>query len=327
MARTKGAGSALRNNKIVFGLIFVLVIVVFMGSLTLLRSVYQTETYYVLNVDVPTRTQITPDMLSPITTSIDSSPKAALSLSEVQAGYLYSKYPLSQGDILTDSNVGGFEDIGVGVPDSWVITSFGVNADNAVGGRIKRGYYFDMLVATPDGSYYPFVNILTLDTSISLDNASSAEAADGEEAKSGQTSQYVVGMPPGDAATLHHIMKTSGGDVKLLLSPRQNEYAPPALASYAGTFTFEGGKTKNMGEGTDYTFTPPERDKFGRPISQVDTCSAGNAKINAEDCKGVEKPSTPTEPEETTETTENGNTTTTEKTNTSTTEKKEPSGD
>lgn len=276
------ASSKKRNNKMVYGLIVVLVVAVFVGSLMLLKSVYQTETYYVLKEDVPTRTQINADMLEPVTTSAGTAPKSALGISEVQDGYMFTKYPLKSGDILTDSNVGGFEDVSVGVPDSWVVTSFGVNADNAVGGRIQRGTYFDMMVSNNSGAFYPFVNMLALDTTVSMDSASSSEAAESEEAHQGQTTQYVVGMPPAEAAKLANIMKSSGGDVKLVLSPRQNEYNPPQLAQYSGMFKYDN-ETKDLGKGTDYTFTPLKRDKFGKPVSTPKNCSHGNAKVN---CSG-----------------------------------------
>lgn len=283
--RSSTGGGSLRNNKLIFASIAFLIILVFAGALTLLKSVYQTETYYVLAGDVPTRTQITPEMLKPITTSAGTAPKSALGIADVQSGYVYTKYPLNAGDILTASNAGGFEDISVGVPDTWVITSFSVGADDAVGGRIRRGVYFDFMVVGKDGSKYPFVNVLALDTTVSLSGASSNQAADTEEAHAGQTTQYVVGMPPEDAARLASIMKGgANGTVQLVLSPRQNEYNPPQLASYTGMFKYEG-DTKDMGKGTDYTFTPVPRDAFGRPISQAANCSKGNAKLSPEDCQ------------------------------------------
>lgn len=282
--RKSGGGVDLRNNKLIFAGIAFLILLVFAGALTLLKSIYQTETYYVLAGDVPTRTQIMPEMLEPITTSAGTAPSSALDISDVQAGYVYTKYPLLKGDILTASNVGGFDDISVGTPDDWVVTSFSVPADSAVGGRIRRGVYFDFMVATNNQAFYPFVNVLALDTTVSLSNASSNQAADTEEAHAGQTSQYVVGMPPEDAARLQQITKQYGQDIKLVLSPRQNEYNPPQLSSYTGVFKYEN-DTRNMGEGTDYTFTPLERDSFGRPIAQAANCSKGNAKLTAEECQ------------------------------------------
>jgi hypothetical protein len=291
MPKLKATGSVgLRNNKVIFATIIGLMVIIFVGTFTLLKNIYQTETYYVLNTDIPTRTQVTSDMLSPIITSSGSGPKAALRISDIQAGYLFTKYPLLKGDILTASNVGGFEDISVGIPDTWVVTSFGVNADDAVGGRIKRGVYFDMMIAGSNGAYYPFVNMLALDTTVSLNNASSSSAADTQEAHSGQTTQYVVGLPPEDAAKLQWLMKTQGSDVHLLLSPRQNEYAPPQLAAYNGMFKWEG-DTTNLGKGTDYTFTPLKRDSFGRPIETISNCSQGNAQVKPENCSTATPPS------------------------------------
>lgn len=279
----------LRSNKMIFAGIAVLSILVFLGALNLLKNLYQTETYYVLASDVPTRTQITPDMLEPVSASAGSAPKAAKTIGDVQSGYLYSKFPLLKGDILTDSNAGAFEDIATGVPDNWIVTNFSVPADNAVQGRIKRGTYFDMLVTSKEkGSYYPFVNILCLDTSISLGSASNANAVDTDEAKQGQTSQYTVGMSPEDAGKLHYLMEAGGGTVRLVLSPRQNGYAKPEIAAYTGLFKFSPDEDtpKDLGQGTDYTFTPVKRDAFGRPIENENKkCSEGNIQMTEEECK------------------------------------------
>lgn len=292
MAVKKGSGTTigLRNNKLIFVGIGVLIILVFIGVLSLLRSIYQTETYYVLTQDVQAQSRVTAEMLSPIVTSKDTAPPNAIdpTSEDFQAGAVFTRYPLTAGDIITSSNAGGREDISVGIPDEWVVTSFSVSADDAVGGRIQRGYYFDIMIATSDQAFYPFVNVLALDTTVSLNSASSSRAADTEEAHAGQTTQYVVGMPPQDAARLQQIVNQYGGDMKLLLSPRQNEYNAPQLASYSGTFSYEG-DTKNMGAQTDRTFTPLDRDEFGRPISVVDNCSEGNAKLTDEECAALDE--------------------------------------
>lgn len=279
------------NGKFIIAAIIVVAIAVFFVFASLAQKVFQTETYYILNQDVPTRTQVTEEMMSPVTTSEGTGPEAALGLDVVQTGNVYTQYPLSAGDILTMSNVGTLDDISIGVPDEWVITNFSVGADDAVGGRIKRGYYFDMMVVTPEGAYYPFINVLTLDTTVNLNSASSNEAADSAESKAGQTSQYVVGMSPENAARLHIIMARESGNIKLMLTPRSNEYNRPQESQYDGVFTYtqeeDGtiwpGKSPN-GELTDYTFRDFERDSLGRPISKLENCSEGNAKKSGEDC-------------------------------------------
>lgn len=288
MASTVKKKSKKSNGFILAGIAFVAVIigvVVF----SFVSSLLQKETYYILNQDVPARTQVTPEMLDPIAATQGTAPQAAVGLGDVQTGNVYTKFPLLAGDILTMSNVGSLEDISVGIPDEWVVTNFSVDADDAVGGRVQRGSYFDMLVTTENGSFYPFVNVLALDTTVDLSNASSADAADTAEAHSGQTTQYVVGMSPENAGKLHDIVRTYTGDIKLVLSPRQNEYERPQLASYDGMFKFEGeviwpGES-DAGERTDYTFTDVDRDEFGKPTEQIENCSAGNAKVTGEDCE------------------------------------------
>lgn len=318
MAKKNASSGLLRNGKLIWLGIAFLLILVFVGSLSLLRGVFQTETYYVLKQDVPNRTLITMDMLEPVVTSVGTSPggapemtqeerdaERAAILTAVQSDSVYAQFPLVAGDILSPSNVGGLNDISVGVPDSWVITSFSVNADNAVGGRIQRGYYFDMLVVGDNGAYYPFVNMLVLDTSVSLDSASSADAVESEEANDGQTSQYTVGLNPENAAKLHKIVADNGGNIKMVLSPRQNEYAAPQLASYTGLFNYDQGADGVIAPGlidngdgtpreaTDYTFTDVERDEFGRPITAVDNVGLGNSKVTAEQAGDASTNATP----------------------------------
>ena len=251
--------------------------------LTIFLSLIQTETYYVLNEDVPARSMIYPEMLTPVTVSKDGAPEAAIGIDDVQGGTVFTNYPLLTGDILTASNVGGREDMSVGIPDDWVITNFSVSADNAVGGRIQRGYYFDLLVTDDGGSFYPFVNVLALDTTVDLSGASSSDAANTEEAKSGMTTQYVVGMSPENAAKLHAVI-AKYSDVKLVLSPRANEYQKPNMEEYTGIFKYNiGDKPLNLGEGTDYTFTTLGRDGFGRLTEELKNCGDGNAIIIKEE--------------------------------------------
>lgn len=299
MAKKNGSGSVLRNNKIILAGIALLLVFVFIGFLTFLKSFYQTETYYVLNdtkgATIPARTVITPDMLSPLVIAKDTAPPNALDISQVDG--ITTKYPLKPGDILTSSNAGGTNDIYNGVPDNWVITSFGVGADNAVGGRIHVGDYFDIMVAEDSGSFYPFINVLALDTTVSLDSASNANAANTAEAYAGQTSQYVVAMAPGDAAKLQSIAAKYKTNMRLVLSPKQNSYQKPALAEYSNLFTFDDktspiwpGKS-DKGELTDSNFNAVKRDEAtGKPLGQEFVSrSGGNLKQSVTDAAAQNK--------------------------------------
>lgn len=315
---TGKSGGFFKNAKIIWFGIAVLLIFVFVGTLMLLRSAYQTETYYVLNQDIPTRTQITMDMLSPVVTSAGTAPGGTLEmtpeqrlsereaiLSSVQSGSAYTQFPLKAGDVLSPSSVGALSDISVGVPDNWVITSFSVDYNNAVQGRIQRGTYFDIMVVADSGAYYPFVNILALETA----TGSGTSSAEGQDASgmNASTSIYTVGMSPENAGKLQWLQSFAGGQLKLVLSPRQNEYASPNLLDYSGTFFYDtlrdgviapglleakdakgdpididgDPKTKDFREITDYTFSDVERDQFGRPTAVVENFGFGNAKIPA----------------------------------------------
>ena len=317
MASATKSGGLLKNAKLIWAGIAVLLVGVFVGSFMFLQSIYEQETYYVLNQDVPTRTQITMDMLTPVTTSEGTAPggtpemtqeqkdeERAAILSAVQTGAAYSQFPLKSGDVLSPSNVGGLADISVGIPDDWVVTSLSVDYNNAVQGRINRGMYFDIMVVGDDGAYYPFVNVLALETATG-EGTSSAGSED-ESGMNSTTSVYTVGMSPENAAKLQFLQKNLGGDMRLVLSPRQNEYASPQLEEYAGMFTYDptsdgviapgiqpvldaDGNPVDLDEDgeadtreiTDYTFSDIERDQFGRPVEVVENVGMGNAKIPA----------------------------------------------
>ncbi len=323
MASLNGkSGGLFKNAKIIWLGVAILLVGVFVGTLFLLKSVYQTETYYVLNQDVPVRSQITMDMLTPVVTSAGTAPGGAPEmpqdqkeierqniLSQVQAGSAFTLFPLKSGDVLSASNVAVLADISVGVPDSWVITSFSVDYNNAVQGRISRGTYFDIMVVADTGAYYPFVNMLALETA----TGGGTSSASGEDVSgmNSTTSVYTVGLSPENAAKLQWLQTFGSGEMKLVLSPRQNEYQAPALAEYEGAFYYdplvdgviapglldvvdaEGQPLDVDGDGkadkrevTNYNFTDVERDQFGRPIQVIENYGLGNAKINEEEANG-----------------------------------------
>lgn len=262
------SSSRLKDTKFLFILIAVIAVVAFSATLILLGRLIQTETYYVLNEDVGPRVQIAPEQLDPITTSEGSAPPNALTIADVQTGGLYTQYPLRSGDIITESSVGALSDISLGIPDSWVVTSFGVPADNAVGGRITRGTYFDIIgINDQNEAFYIFSNMLALDTTVSMDGASSAEAVDSEEARDGMTEQYYVGLSPENAAMLQSAVNQY--QIYLVLSPRENEYEDPDTDRLEGFFNYDADELSGVpevGSMTDNSFTPVERDEEGRPL-------------------------------------------------------------
>lgn len=289
MAKKNQSGNSFwKNNSVILGGIVVLIIGAFIGLTTFLQSFYQTETYYVLSEEYgdtyPTRTEVTEDMLEPMIIAEGTAPPNALPLETIQQNYVYTKFQLQAGDVLTESNAGPVNDISAGVPENWVITNFSVGADNAVGGRIYAGDYFDILVATDDGSFYPFVNVLALDTTVDLSGASSAAAAETEEAYDGQTSQYVVAMSPKNAGILHNIVQKHGDSIRLVISPKQNDYNAPKLSDYSGMFKFDSGSSpiwpgkSDSGEITDSNFYSVDRNAAGEPVQQTTSKTGGNTR-------------------------------------------------
>ena len=270
------SGTRLKNDKTLIGAIVIFSIVVAVGLMTFLASLTKTETYYVLNRDIPARMQVSTEHLSPVEAGEGQAPPNALTIGDVQSGLVFAQYPLKEGDILSESAVGSLNDISVGVPDSWVITNFGVPADNAVGGRIQRGSYFDILATNGNGeANYVLANVLALETHTSVDGAETADAADSEEAITGLGEQYVVGLSHENAAKLHATID-AGHTLRLVISPKQNEYEAPDTAAMEGTFrAFDGSDVPEVGTMTDDTFAPIQRDEEGRPVDSDDDAFYG----------------------------------------------------
>lgn len=232
-----------RNSGLLIAVIAIIAISLFGVFVFVAQKFMATEVYYQLNQPVLARQAITADMVKEISTKQGTSPSTAISLADIQSGAAQSKYPLSANEVLTYGNVGASgdnlhdsllrdkeEDIASilednGTPEdyeNWVLTSFSVGADSAIGGRITPGSYFDMMVIDSTGAYYPFINLRAVDTTVSLSSASSSNAANTDEAYSGQTSQYVVQLSPNDAARLQWFVSNFGGSIKLVLNDKSD---------------------------------------------------------------------------------------------------------
>lgn len=244
-----------RGNTLLLLMLGVLAVLLFIIVVVFARKALATETYYELapadengmgGTAVLAKQLITPDMLVPVTTRAGSKPANAIDISEIETGMVRAKYYLPPGEVITKGNAGaadntlhnkllaakydemsgknGGEKIEQDEYENWVLTSISVDADNAMGGRIGANDYFDMLVVGETGAVYPFINIKAIDATVSLDGASSAQAAETSEAHEGQTQQYVLKVTPNQAAMIQYIMNVSGGGsaVQLLLNDKSD---------------------------------------------------------------------------------------------------------
>lgn len=247
----------------IFGAI--LIIVLFAGVFFGLNSVFSTETYYVLAADTPAKTQITETMLKEVIVSEGGAPQNSVTLAQVRQGVITTKYPLKAGDVLSESNTGITLEAGRGIPDDWVITSFNISSDNAVGGNITKGDYFDILGVSPEnGSKYLFTNVLALE----VNNGQTATTDEKGNATSiGTVLQYVVGMPAEEAAKLHHSIATFP-EIKLILSPVSLKYSERNTSALDGVFTANSDKNTDLFKGTDNSFSSVMRDENGAPVTE-----------------------------------------------------------
>jgi len=265
-SKSSSGTSSIKGGKVLWGAAIVMAVLVAASMFALLSSVASTSTYYVLNQDVPARTQISPDMMTAVVTSEGGQPRNAATLADVQTGKVFSKFALNTGDVVSMSNSGPLTAINVGVPDSYVITSFSVEAQNAVAGRVTRGDYIDIIAVTTstngdERSKYILRNVLVLDVNSDLtqvsattaDSSTGATASDSAAARGGIPSLYTVGLPPVDAARL---ALAANDTLFIVLSPVQNADSgvDPEDISVNQSDLFGDATVGNAGLGTDPTF-------------------------------------------------------------------------
>lgn len=200
-----------------------------------------TTKYYVLNADIPARTQITETNLIEQVVSTGGQPPTALGLEDVLSGEVYAKTALKQGDILTPSNTGPLTPITEGIPDGFVTATFVAPASSAAGGKAERGTYVDIVSVGENtdgqvGAGYVLQHALITDATIDLDNyvaASSEEpvtdengnvvetssAADDSAIRAGIPTTYTVALDPRDAAKL--LLAVNSTTIYVVLSAEQ----------------------------------------------------------------------------------------------------------
>ena len=248
------------------------IVILAAGVFFVLSQVLATDTYYVLKQDIPAKTQVTVDMIAPITTAKGTAPQNAISKAQVSQGSVYTRIPLGAGDVLSASNTGLNIDATLGIPDTWCVTSFNINADNAAGGNISRGQYFDIVGVNSEGAQYLFYNVLTLD--VKGGQQSSTVNAQGQVVQLGETVQYVVGMPSDKIPLLHAAIKKFDS-IQLVLSPKSLSYEKRNTEYLNGQTTVNSStKGSDLYAGTDNSFSNVLRDDKGRPVNP-NTCADG----------------------------------------------------
>ena len=191
-------------------------------TFTLMSVVTATENYYVLNKDIPARTQITSDLLTEVTVSRGATPPNAISIGDLTEA-TYSLYSLDNGDILSSSNAGELTSLSEGLPSNFVIASFTANPSTAAGGNVSRGDYIDIMTIINDpattgeegyGASYALQHVLVIDATVDLDSydstASTSTSADGASSsntdaiaqRSGIPTLFTVGLTQEDATRL-----------------------------------------------------------------------------------------------------------------------------
>lgn len=273
--------SKLSGRKAAFVFAIIAAVAATILAFAIMSVVTAKETYYVLNRDVPARTLISADMLTPVETSVGGAPPSALGLSDL--GDKYSLITLESGDILTSSNVGDLVGLSAGLPDNFVIGSFIANPSVAAGGNVKRGDYIDIIAVVTDSAVtgsdataasYLLKRVLVVDATLDLDTYDAADnsasgttgttgvtgatgnvggsSVGGSGARSGIPTMFTVGLSPEDAAVL---AVATQYDLYVVLSSSESAVDGKVQTDIPAVVLSEiWGKPRDSGKGTDNTF-------------------------------------------------------------------------
>lgn len=225
--------------------------------LSVLGSAAASTTYYVLNRDIPARTQITTSMLAPLQAKVGEEPPRAYDLVYVRDHDIYARVALQAGDLVTASTAGPLERINRDLPGNFVAASLAVAPERAVAGKIRAGDYVDIIAVDTESAQgtagVVMHHVLVIDVTVAPDtiasNANDAQAGDGltdsgldgqadlgpesEAIRSGIPSVYTFGVEPVDAAKLALL---DGGNVSLVLSGWNPDTEIEATANLASLF-------------------------------------------------------------------------------------------
>lgn len=283
--------SLFKNSKVWFFLAGAAAVIGAVFVFFVLQSVTATTTYYVLNKDIPARTQITSDLLTPVTTSEGGQPRTALTPGSLAAsGQIYSKYALSAGDVVTPTNAGSLTALTKGLPSNYVVASFKADPSIAAGGQVARGDYIDVIAVSDSDSHVFLQRVLVVNATTDLDaggatadSSGTTTSGDGTTTTTDGTTGdaaastsvvptlFTVGISQEDAAKLAVVSKNFSLYVVLSSADSSKNGAKSADVGAAVGDVFSGA-VGDSGQGTDNTFGD-EASKKSTSSSSTDSSS------------------------------------------------------
>ncbi len=234
------------------------------GALSILGKAAATTTYYVLGQPVAARTQITPSMLVPVTTSVGGQPRNALDVAYVRDNPVFALTPLRAGDVVSTSVAGPLQRINANLPADFVAASFAVPPENAVAGKVRAGDYIDVIAesgnagaATGGVAKVVLSHVLVLDVTVAPQTITQAATSgpaganlnpgpESAQVRGGIPSLYVVGLSPQDATKLALVR---GRNLMVVLSGNQPAPNLDVQTDFGSVFT--PGPVGDSGAGTE----------------------------------------------------------------------------
>lgn len=243
------------------------------GALSILGSAADRVPYYVATADMAAGTQITADLVTEKTAPADSVPPTALTLADIQNNTIFAKVALPQGSVIQLSSITQEGGLTADLPEGFVLTTFVVPPENAVGGRVSRGSYVDIAAVSGDSGsksarivmqHVLIVDVTAAPPSISQaatsDPANPGQASAGSEAYVGTASLYTVAVSPEDFAKIALLSDSS--TIYLALSAAQT---PSELNVTVSDGQLNGGNVKPSYPLTK-TSSSSKLTKTGKPV-------------------------------------------------------------
>lgn len=251
------------DNKVWIGAAILLALMAAGTIFGILANITATTTYYVLNTNVPARSQITPAMLEEVQASKGTEPRNALTLEDVSYNDVYAKFELNTGDVLSVSNTGDLAPLQEGIPENFVVASFIADPNSAVAGKITTGNYIDIYSTAEGGNDASKVTKASLRHVLVMDTQGDAsEYEDSEEVTDETSAQdtlrqglpflYTVALSEEDAAILANI-STDQLFVTLSSEKSSTSYESKNI-KVSNPDVYDDKKVSDSGKDTDPTF-------------------------------------------------------------------------
>lgn len=198
-------------------------------------ATFRTTTYYVLSQDVPARTQITSDMITPKEVSTGGQPETSLSREQIEGAPIFAKADLHAGEPITASTAGDLDPVNKNIPENFTVASITLPPESANLGAIHSGDHINLYLIEDDEmsdtqkARMVMQNLLVVNAGASVETAVAKTADEGGESQTQVNTVYQVAVSPEDAATLA-VLSSQSNNLYATLTPATGVVSGPVIS-------------------------------------------------------------------------------------------------